>query len=1282
MTTIITRSGKGSPLTIAELDSNLTNLNNGKFDDSDARSNTRPSLLLAFDKTKVLDPRITYSRSSGATYYDNDSVALAEQNLLTYSQNISNTTWWINQNIVVSSIANTAPDGTTTANLITAIAGTVYPQTYQTITVSNVPYTYSVYLKYVTNQFAFLAYETNNSFWSSVTVDLINGVITQNLSGSSGSPISSSITSVGSGWYRVTLTASSSGYSLGLFKVALCNTGTPAIGLYAGYTYTTTGTESILVWGQQVEQRSQVTVYTPTTTTSNTNYIPQLLTANNNVARFDHNPTTRESLGLLIEEQRTNQLYASSNFDSYYWSKVYNTNLTISSNAIIAPDGTQTATIIKFQSGNTYNIYQAISGGSALRTFSVWLKAPVATNIDFGFYDNGTYSTNTINITTDWQRFTYSNTVSGAADCRAWLISKSAGETIYAWGAQLELGAFATSYIPTPLVYSGRASTATYLGANGYIQTANTNIQRFQLNTIGTPQTLLENGATNLLNWTEKTTWWPGNNGASEVPSVTIAPDGNQTAGFSFTNGFFNAGDWLETTTITSTASSYVFSVYAKQSSTSLGFNIFYYSDSIPTTVVNAGFSFSSMNTTPNYSGTGTNGGYGWNYVSNGWYRVYLYVNAGYTVGQLLRVYMDVDGSGSRVGKGNYYWGGQLETGISPTSYIPSIQTFTSRSANAYYYDTSTTALAEQNLVVYSENYSNTSIWNQSGATIYSNTMVSPANTSTNTASSLVDNVGLGWHYVTQYLQASANYNMLPNTVYTASIYAKAIPGNSRWLRWYVYDGYTQFYQLFDVANGAIGTTSTGNIASKSITPSSNGWYRCVITFTSSVNPNTLSAQFSPTLANTDNAIQYTGDGVSGLYIWGAQLEQRANVTAYTPTTTTSITNYIPVMQKANTNIARFDYDPVTRAYKGLMVEPQSINLTYNSSAFNSWSVPAYNTIIDQTSTIAPDGTLTANKFTCSNTWTEVGVRTSTTGMVGGNNTYVVSCYAKAGTANTFLIRNISAGNGSLASDAAFFNIQNGTVGTRGANVTSSFISSVGNGWYRCSMVGNTPTTITNNYVDLRICQTDNYNGATTGQYAFVWGAQIESGAVATSYIPTTSTTVTRAADIATSTAQTRATDVYSSSTATRVQDNVTMTGTNLKSWWNSNLGTFTWTGKSQCTAAQSNSSRLFISGDASAGSILYFNANSNYVNSYDYNAVGTPIADLTLPHQLAVVYSTQNNSKSVYVDGFSAGTGNHGVAWNATSTLSFSLYPAFWAKRIAYYPRVLSNTEIVSLTT
>ncbi len=450
----------------------------------------QPSLNLSFALTKKLDPRITFARASSARYYDGKTVAKAEENLLLYSQEFNNAAW-VNNIGTIQANAGVAPDGTTTAeNLIPSASSSSFKELQQNFTaVSGLTYAFSVFVKENGYNFVQLVGTSAQFGTFAVNLDLSTGAETLFAAGTS-TVLSRGITSAGNGWYRinvvVTAIASGSG-RLGFCVIPADNSGRGAI-------WTGNGTSGVLAWGAQLEQRSALTAYTATTTQPITNYIPVLLTATDNVARFDHNPTTGESLGLLVEEQRSNLLTYSSQFDDAAWTK---TRSSITANTIVAPDGTLTgdklvedatasdthlitrATTVSAQA-YTHTIYAKLAERSwmAMQGFTGTVNATAYFDLANGVVGTVTNGTSSIqSVGNGWYRcsliYTVTTGVSGAfaiylATGNSSPIYTGNGYSgIYIWGAQLEVGAFPTSYIPTVASQVTRsADAASMTGTN------------------------------------------------------------------------------------------------------------------------------------------------------------------------------------------------------------------------------------------------------------------------------------------------------------------------------------------------------------------------------------------------------------------------------------------------------------------------------------------------------------------------------------------------------------------------------------------------------------------------------------------------------------------------------------------------------------------------------------------------------------------------------------------------------------------------------------------------
>jgi hypothetical protein len=254
-----------------------------------------------------------------------------------------------------------------------------------------------------------------------------------------------------------------------------------------------TGTSSsadILVWGAQLEEGTTATTYIPTTTSASA------------APRFDHDPTTGESLGLLIEESRTNSYKFSNDFtQSNYGSIVGN----IPSPAYPGPGGATSATLIIPSGGNSaYNFGRSDAGtGPVIQTASIYAKAAGYTALGFNTITGGYVNDLTIfNLSTGtvfsaqpnsagaymepvgdgWYRCVIPSSVaySGAAGTQiiSWYVidqpstgfgsyTPNGTDGIYVYGAQLEQGSFPTSYIPTTgTALTRSADVAEITGAN------------------------------------------------------------------------------------------------------------------------------------------------------------------------------------------------------------------------------------------------------------------------------------------------------------------------------------------------------------------------------------------------------------------------------------------------------------------------------------------------------------------------------------------------------------------------------------------------------------------------------------------------------------------------------------------------------------------------------------------------------------------------------------------------------------------------------------------------
>jgi hypothetical protein len=171
---------------------------------------------------------------------------------------------------------------------------------------------------------------------------------------------------------------------------------------------------------------------------------------------------------------------------------------------------------------------------------------------------------------------------------------------------------------------------------------------------------------------------------------------------------------------------------------------------------------------------------------------------------------------------------------------------------------------ARRNVLAYTEQFDN-AIWIKNASSISSNATTAPNGTTT--ADKLVEDSSGSQHAIRQTVSLTASTN------YTYSVFAKA--GERTWIYLqYTNDDPDDKRAWFDLGSGAVGSVTGAGITS-AITPEGSGWYRCSITVTSGPGGSFLPVA----LANADSNIVYAGDGSSGAYLWGAQLEVGALTT-------------------------------------------------------------------------------------------------------------------------------------------------------------------------------------------------------------------------------------------------------------------------------------------------------------------------------------------------------------------------------------------------------------------
>ena len=194
---------------------------------------------------------------------------------------------------------------------------------------------------------------------------------------------------------------------------------------------------------------------------------------------------------------------------------------------------------------------------------------------------------------------------------------------------------------------------------------------------------------------------------------------------------------------------------------------------------------------------------------------------------------------------------------------------------------------------------------------------------------------------------------------------------------------------------------------------------------------------------------------------------------------------------------ARIDHNPDTLACRGLLIEESRTNLYSRSQEFNDGAWGRTGTSVGTNAINAVDGTLTADKLIED---TSLGLHNILRTITPPATAHTLSVFAKKGERNWIALR---AGGANT-----FFNLDTG-VATSAIN--SPTITKYGNGWYRCTV---TSSSGTQNQIWMSPdgVATSYTGDGTSGIY--IWGAQLEAGSFATSYIPTTAGSAIRSTDL------------------------------------------------------------------------------------------------------------------------------------------------------------------------
>lgn len=364
------------------------------------------------------------------------------------------------------------------------------------------------------------------------------------------------------------------------------------------------------------------------------------------------------------------------------------------------------------------------------------------------------------------------------------------------------------------------------------------------------------------------------------------------------------------------------------------------------------------------------------------------------------------------------------------------------------------------------------------------------------------------------------------------------------------------------------------------------------------------------------------------------------------------------VLQTATTDVPRFDHNPVTGESLGLLVEEARTNLVLRSEELGTtWTTAAVSVTADQR--VAPNGQLSMDTVTA----TGGSGYLQQTVTVANSTVFNFSIYAYS-VANR--IRLIIHNGTSDICNISWTSLSAGTTSATGTS-TNIVTTPIGNSIYRLSFSFTSTSTTAN----VRIQPLDSSGAAVTGATADCWGAQLEAGSFPTSYIPTTTSAVTRAADVA------------------------SISGSNFSGWYRQDEGTVFCDAKEH--PFSSSASRAFYgfvnTGDVNNNFLRQWiwSGSTGFVSNSIYTSTSGPVAaDFATSianeqKRLAVAVKVNDFAKAYNGAGLATdvlGNTPNGIdaVWIGSSN-SASLPLNGTIRRLTYFPQRLSNSTLQELT-